>query len=81
MPACGARNSYAYIANGFRCADGSNPFTGDLSAAAASRRGNVGANSTGHIIDLYDVPCPEGPQEVYVDMYAGCGPDESPFGS
>ena len=77
---CGARSSYAYIASEFRCADGSNPFNGDLQAAADSRRGNVGANSAGHIIDLYDVPCPEGPQEVYVDMYAGCSPGESPFG-
>jgi hypothetical protein len=78
---CGAHKSYEYIATAFKCADGSNPFNGDAYAASASRRGNVGASSTGHIIDLYDVPCPEGNQEVYVDMYAGCGPGESPWGS
>lgn len=71
---CGPRDSYAFIANDFRCADGSNPFRGNLGAGARARRGNVGANSTGHIIDLYVVPCPEGPREIYVDMY-GC-PDE-----
>jgi hypothetical protein len=76
---CGAGDAYAYVANEFRCADGSNPFTGDLLAAARSRVGNVGANCTGHIIDLYRVPCPEGPQDVFVDMYAGCAPGQSPY--
>ena len=33
--------------------------------------GNVGANETGHVIDLYIVPCPSGEVSVYVDMY-GC---------
>jgi hypothetical protein len=68
---CGAMDSYKYVAVDFKCQDGSNPFNGNLQAAQKSRRGNVGANSHGHIIDVYVVPCPEGPREVYVDMY-GC---------
>lgn len=68
---CGPKDSYAYVANEFKCADGSNPFAGNLGAAQKSRRGNVGANASGHIIDLYVVPCPEGEREVFVDMY-GC---------
>lgn len=68
---CGAKDSYAYVASEFKCPDGGNPLGGDLMAGAKSRVGNVGANSTGHIIDLYEVPCASGPQRVYVDMY-GC---------
>ena len=68
---CGARDSYQYVAAEYQCPDGSNPLNGDLSLGQRSRRGNVGANSTGHIIDLYVVPCASGPQQVYVDMY-GC---------
>lgn len=68
---CGPMDSYVYVAKEFKCADGNNPLGGNPKAGAASRVGNVGANSTGHIIDLYEVPCPEGPKHVYVDMY-GC---------
>jgi hypothetical protein len=68
---CGAKDSYYYVATEFKCADGSNPLGGETMAGAKARVGNVGANSTGHIIDLYEVPCPEGAKRVYVDMY-GC---------
>lgn len=68
---CGAKDSYVYVASEFKCPDGGNPLGGDVMAGAKSRVGNVGANSTGHIIDLYEVPCASGPHRVYVDMY-GC---------
>lgn len=71
VPACGPRDSYDYVASRFRCPDGTNPLGGDTSAGQASRLGNVGANSQGHIIDVYRVPCASGPVDVYVDMY-GC---------
>lgn len=62
-------DSYALVAERFRCDDGSNPFDGDLKKGAQSRVGNVGENSTGHIIDKYRVPCPEKVYMVFVDMY------------
>ncbi|MBK7394856.1 MAG: hypothetical protein IPJ34_00770 [Myxococcales bacterium] len=68
---CGPKDSYVYVAKEFKCPDGTNPLGGNPQAGAAARVGNVGANSTGHIIDLYEVPCASGPQRVYVDMY-GC---------
>jgi hypothetical protein len=71
VPACGPRDSYDYVASRFRCPDGTNPLGGDMGAGQASRLGNVGANSQGHIIDVYRVPCASGPVDVYVDMY-GC---------
>jgi hypothetical protein len=71
IPRCGPGDSYHYVASEFKCADGTNPLGGNPKAGAAARIGNVGPNSTGHIIDLYEVPCPEGPKRVYVDMY-GC---------
>lgn len=75
---CGPAESYRYVASDFRCAGGTNPLGGDLRAGAAARVGNVGPNSTGHIIDLYRVACPEGAREIYVDMY-GCPPGRSPY--
>lgn len=69
--ACGPADSYRYVAAEFECPGGGNPLDGDPNAGARARVGNVGANSTGHIIDLYRVPCPSGPVDVYVDMY-GC---------
>lgn len=69
--ACGTGDSYQIVAS-YVCPDGSMPLSGDASAGAAARLGNVGANSTGHIIDLYEVPCPTGAVQLYVDMYA-CG--------
>lgn len=68
---CGPRDSYAFIAGIYRCADGSNPLDGNVGAGGAARRGNVGPNSQHHIIDRYEVPCPGGAEQVYVDMY-GC---------
>ncbi|MGE0790949.1 MAG: hypothetical protein AB7S26_35085 [Sandaracinaceae bacterium] len=71
VSACGPVDSYAYVAQRFRCPDGTNPLGGDVEAGRDARVGNVGANSSGHIIDLYRVPCPGGPVDIYVDMY-GC---------
>lgn len=68
IAACGTRGSYVLIAD-HTCKDGTRPFDGDIPPAADSRAGNVGANADGHIIDVYEVPCPGGKEEVYVDMY------------
>lgn len=51
------------------CDDGSHPFNG-IHQAHASRAGNVGAGGRcGSIIDLYEVPCPEGTYSIYIDAY------------
>lgn len=56
------------------CDDGTRPFGDNTGAAHSSRRGNTGSGGRcGSIIDLYDVPCPEGAYNVYADMYF-CGP-------
>jgi hypothetical protein len=65
------RTDYAYIA-GYRCPDGSMPLGLDVARGAAARVGNVGAGPDGHVLDLYEVPCPGGPVRVYVDAYH-CG--------
>lgn len=70
---CGPMESYRFIASTFRCPDGSNPLAGDWRAGQSARVGNVGANSQGHIIDLYRVPCASGPVDVFVDMYQCAG--------
>ena len=77
IPTCGAAESYALVASHV-CPDGTMPLGGDLAAGAGARVGNVGANATGHIIDLYSVPCATGPVELYVDLYA-CPGGGSPF--
>lgn len=67
---CGPGDSYVFV-SAYECKDGTRPLGGDPRAGGAARKGNVGANSKGHIIDLYVIPCSDGPVEVYVDMY-GC---------
>jgi hypothetical protein len=79
IAACGTRGSYRYVASEYVCADGANPFAGNANAARDARKGNVGANASGHIIDVYIVPCAGGDEKVYVDMYAGCPEGVSPF--
>ncbi|MEQ9646555.1 MAG: hypothetical protein RLO52_13800 [Sandaracinaceae bacterium] len=59
------------VASEVQCPGVGNPLGGDPEAGQQARVGNVGANGSGHIIDLYRVPCPSGPLEVYVDLY-GC---------
>lgn len=71
IPRCGPRDSYQYVASEFRCPGGSNPFDGDAARAAGSRAGSLGPDAKGHMIDVYEVPCPQGKVEVFVDMY-GC---------
>jgi hypothetical protein len=66
---CGPRDSYRYVAEGFRCSDGTNPFRGQLEEAARARQGSRKGAQGGHIIDLYQVPCAGGEVTVYVDMY------------
>lgn len=62
------RTDYPYIAE-YQCSDGSIPLEGKLLSAARSRVGNVGAGPDGHIIDLYEIPCPTGKVRVFVDGY------------
>lgn len=81
VPTCGPQESYLFVARDFVCpGGGANPFGGDASRAAAARRGNVGPHpysgprsgdplSDAHIVDVYEVPCPGGPVEVFVCMY------------
>ncbi len=69
VPTCGTTHSYDYVASDVVCNDGRSPFGGDLRAAMKARVGSVGGGPSGHIIDLYRVPCPEGLKDVYVDMY------------
>lgn len=71
IPRCGARDSYRYVAGEFRCPEGGNPLEGDLSAAARVRAGSIGPRPDGHMIDIYEVPCPSGKVDVFIDMY-GC---------
>ncbi|WP_053237292.1 hypothetical protein [Sandaracinus amylolyticus] len=85
VPTCGPQESYLFVARDFQCPGGQpNPLGGDPGAGAAARRGNVGPHSyTGprsgdplqdaHIVDVYEVPCPSGPVEVFVCMYH-CAP-------
>lgn len=52
------------------CEGGRNPFNGNLHAAHASRRGNVGPDGRcGSILDVYEVPCTEQTYDVYADMF------------
>lgn len=51
------------------------PLGGSPEAGRDARQGSMGAHQEGssfldsHIVDLYVVPCPEGPVEVYVCLY------------
>ena len=67
---CGPVDSYAYVAREFRCADGRNPLGGQIRSAQEARTGSR-PHPSGHIIDLYQVPCSGGAETVFVDMY-GC---------
>ena len=71
------RSDYQRVA-AYRCADGSMPLGGDARAGGAARRGNIGEGPDGHILDLYDVPCPEGAVQIYVDMYH-CDDEQGPL--
>lgn len=71
---CGLQGELTWLTR-VQCDDGSNPFP-DLDKAHESRAGSVGSGGQcGHIIDLYEVPCPEKTYDVYMDMYM-CGPGE-----
>jgi len=78
ISACGPADSYRRVAE-HRCPDGSQPLGGDPQRGSQARVGNVGPNQTGHIIDHYQVPCPSGPVDLYVDMY-GCPQMQQMFG-
>lgn len=72
---CGVRGQLLWLMTA-RCADGSPPFA-SAQVAHAARIGSVGTGGRCEsVIDLYAVPCPEGEQEVYMDLYM-CRADES----
>ena len=62
------RTDYSHVAS-YTCPDGSQPLLGDPARGAAARVGNVGQGPDGHVIDHYEVPCPSGPVQLYVDGY------------
>ena len=66
---CGPQDSYFYVSTKFKCPGGGNPLGGDIDSGGRARRGNIGPGPDGHILDVYDVPCPTGSVAVYVDMY------------
>lgn len=68
---CGPEESYRYVASEFRCPSGENPFEGDVEAARKARRGSDENPNTGHVVDIYRVPCPSGNVHLFVDLY-GC---------
>jgi hypothetical protein len=73
---CGPEDSYRFVIHEFRCPVGSNPLTGNLTAARKARRGSVRDPTTGHYVDIYEIPCRPSPVRVYVDMY-GCAEYEA----
>jgi hypothetical protein len=76
MQVCGPRESYRYVAEGFQCPGGGNPLRGDLERAQHARLGALDHPQTGHIVDVYRVPCPDGDVQLFVDMY-GCSEYEA----
>lgn len=71
------RSDYRRVAE-YRCADGSVPLRGDMRAGGAARTGNIGAGPDGHILDRYEVPCPEGTVVLFVDLYH-CDEESGPL--
>jgi len=72
---CGVEGELRWLVS-LTCLDGSPPF-GSMEHAHGSRAGSMGEGGRcGTIIDRYQVPCPDGVIEVYMDMYH-CGPGES----
>ena len=74
---CGPRASYEYVATAPTCADGTNPFDGDVEIARAARIRTV-TSDKGITVDVYRVPCPEGPLALHIDMYE-CTPDDPAY--
>lgn len=68
---CGPEESYRYVASEFQCPTGENPFGGDVEAARKARRGSDENPSSGHVVDIFRVPCPGGNVHLFVDLY-GC---------
>lgn len=65
---CGIENANEWLST-LRCGDGSVPIK-DHPDAETFRVGNVGkAGRCGSIVDHYQVPCPEGPTDIYIDAY------------
>jgi hypothetical protein len=74
---CGIPSQMEWLLS-LTCDDGSQPFR-SYEHAHASRAGNVGAGGyCGSIIDLYEVPCPEGTHQIFIDAYLCEAPGASP---
>ena len=66
---CGVQGELTWLTT-VKCNDGSNPYK-SREAAHEARAGSMGAGGRcGDIIDMYEVACPEGTYQVYMDMYA-----------
>lgn len=65
------RTDYQHVAD-YICPDGSRPLQGDLTAGGKARVRTT-KGSDGHIIDVYEVPCPSGATQVFVDAYHCAG--------
>ena len=76
LRACGALESYHLVA-GYRCRDGSVPLRGDPQLGSDARLGSSSSHQpsapgdflSSHIVDVYEVPCPGGPEQVFVCLY------------
>ena len=77
IPVCGPGASYTYVATAATCADGTNPFDGDLALAQAARM-RASPGDKGTTVDVYRVPCPEGPVALHLDMYH-CTPGDPDY--
>jgi hypothetical protein len=74
---CGIPSEMTWLL-AMQCDDGSNPYE-SYDHAHASRVGNVGpGGKCGSIIDLYEVPCPEGTYAIYIDAYVCAVPAGQP---
>lgn len=77
LQACGPGQSYELVAH-LACPDGSVPLGGDPGQGSRARQGSSGSHAppadpmdlaNSHIVDIYELPCPSGPIEVFVCMY------------
>jgi hypothetical protein len=74
---CGVRGQLQWLLEAV-CDDGSHPFR-NLEHAHAARVRSVGSGGRcDAIIDLYNVSCPEGTYDIYIDAYVCPDPETAP---
>lgn len=83
LETCGAMEGYVAVSR-FVCSGGEVPLQGNPELGAHARLGSSGSHMRGssfmdsHIVDIYQVPCADGPVQVYVCLYH-CAPGRSPY--